>query len=187
VSAVPDARHGDGVYFALDRIARAVGDGAANLELPLPAVTVVGNGAPLPAIDSGVSATITDLQITVLAGSISIGTMPRAHLAATGVVVDLGSDGYPGKTVTVDQLPAALRALAGKSVSILAPAGMQAESLVPVVTAASAVMPVYLAARSPSSPESWDIPAAIATPLTPDRVTAGLTVQKLAEALARVP
>ncbi len=200
VSAVPDIRYVDAAYFALDRIARAIaakgGDLAtrvAAIDLPLPALSIVGVGPPLPVLAAGVSGTVSELQITVLAGTITVGRMPRARLGADGIKVDLGSDGYPGKTVTVAELGAALTALGGdktKTVTILAPHPAPALPLVPVIAAAAKVMPVTLGARAAASPEGWELPASLpitldANPANAVRVTAETTVQQLADDLAK--
>src|SRR5690606_6800978 len=117
VSAVPDDRFVDGAYFALDRIARAIaargGDLAARaaaIDLPLPAVSVSGIGAPLPAVDTP-TVEASDVQVTVLAGTISIGRLPRARMSAHGLAVELGAAPYPGRPVTAPELAAQLLAL----------------------------------------------------------------------------
>ena len=200
VSAVPDGRFVDAPYFALDRIARAVGARGGDLatrvaaiDLPLPAVSIIGTGPPLPVLAAGVSAKVSELQITVLAGTIMVGRTPRARLAADGINVDLGSDGYPGKLVTLAELGAALTALGGdktKTVTILAPHPSPAQALVPVIAAAAKVMPVLLGARAGESPVGWELPGAVpialdANPANAVRVTAETTVQLLADELAK--
>ena len=202
VSAEPDGRFLDGSYFALDRIARAIGTKGGDLatragaiELPLPAVSVVGTGPPLAPIDERVATGASELQITLLGGTISVGTMPRARLTKGGIKVDLGPDGYPGKTVTVKELGAALKALAGddrtRSVAILMPSFMPARGLEPIIAAASAVMPVYLAARARVDPADWELPGSIPIALENHgpkvlKISAKMSVQGLASALARL-
>lgn len=176
VSALPDDRFIDGVYFALDRIARTLGE--QTIDIPLPPTSISGVGVPLPRVTRELGPA-GDVQVSVVGTAITVGPLPRARLSKTGIAVDLGSDGYPGKTVTLEQLPAAL----GKAtqVTLLAPHGMPADRLVPVIRAAR--RPLFLAARAKESPEGWDVPAVIPVPLDAARVTPGITVQQLAEKL----
>lgn len=197
VNGAPDDRFMSAPFFALDRIARAafakggaVADKLAALELPLPAITITGAGVVLPAADA-VTPIAGALQITVLGDLIHAGTLPRAKLGAAGVAADLGTAGYPGDAVKVEQLGARLRELAGGSapeaITILAPHAMPAEKLVPIVAAAAAVAPVYLGAPAPESPHGWQLAGAIPVALSAGNdvvVTAEMTVQDLARELA---
>jgi hypothetical protein len=109
------------------------------------------------------------------------------------VKADLGVDGYPGKTVTPNELAAALTALGASKttpVTILAPSAMMAAKLVPIVAAAATVTTVYLGAHATESPPGWDLPGAVPIALEAGgaeaiRVTATMTVQQLADELAR--
>lgn len=176
ISAVPDDRFVDGVYFALDRIARTLGD--QKMDIPLPPVSVSGVGVPLPRVTRELRPPGT-VQVSVIGTAITVGSLPRATLSKDGIAVDLGSDGYPGKTVTLEQLPEVLGKAA--EATLIAPQGMPADKLVPVIRAAK--RPLFLAARAKESPEGWDLPAVIPVPLDAARVTSGITVQQLAEKL----
>jgi hypothetical protein len=212
VSAVPDDRYVDGVYFALDRIARAVNahggplaENLAKIEIPLPAISVTGNGPALPVVPHGVAISWkgTDRQITVAGGAISVGSMPRAFLTKDGVRVDLGPTGYPGKAVTLAELPDVLLGLPAvvlpdgtrptrPMVMILAPPAVLAATLVPIIDAAGkADVEVYLAARADDAPQGWELPAPVPLELIPGpdlAVTRDMTVQQLVDALvARIP
>lgn len=198
VSAVPDQRFMGGHYFALDRIARAAaargGDAAkrlAQVQLPLPPVTVVGTGVPLAEVttrttshgDKGAALLHPapgSVQITLLGDGIYVGRLPKATLGANGVTVDLGADGYPGRQVTLDQLPAALQQLVGDDkgpVLLLAPKVMPAKALAPIVNAAG--VPLHLAVIGHDTPKEWAIPAALPTPLRSEAL-GQTTVQDLA-------
>lgn len=167
VSAGPDVRFMSATYFALDRIARAAaargGETAKRLqklELPLPPLTVVGTGFDLPELtverishgpkgDRVMSTPVGGVQITLLAGNIYVGHLPKARLGANGVAVDLGPDAYPGKVVSREDFAGVLAKLTAGSkapIVVLAPKATLAAQLVPVITAAAPVAPVYLAA-----------------------------------------
>ncbi|HSN30187.1 MAG TPA: hypothetical protein VLT45_28060, partial [Kofleriaceae bacterium] len=146
VSAVPDARFMGGAYFALDRIARAVGMSGGNtagtltsMELPLPAVSPSGVGPVLPDVDGVTTPGV--VEVTVLGDKVFVGKLPRAHLAAGGVQVDLGEIGYPGAETAVGKLGEALRYALGDTkaptITLLAPHAMPAQNLVPIVAAAA--------------------------------------------------
>jgi hypothetical protein len=202
VSAVPDDRFVDGAFFALDRIGRAIGTHGGDLatqafalDLPLSPVSVTGADMPLPSVTGLEQQAVADIQITVLAGVITIGPLPRARLSANGVVVALGSDAYPGKTVTVNALAGELtRLMAGdktKPVALLASASLKAELLVPVIAAASVVAPLNLAVRAAESPPDWTLPQLIPVRLDGRKdaealkVTHDMTVQQLADELTK--
>jgi len=199
VSAVPDARFMGGAYFALDRIARAVGaeggdtaTALAALELPLPAVSVSGVGPVLPDVD-GTAQDASLVEVTVLGDKIFVGKLPRAHLTASGIHVDLGETGYPGAQTDRSKLVEALRYAIGDAkdptITLLAPHAMPAQDLLPIVAAAVQVAPVHLAANWVDAPEGWALPADLHVALEsagdPVTVTAEMTVQQLAGALAQ--
>jgi len=199
VSAVPDTRFMTAPYYALDRIARAAtshGGESANLmaalELPLPAVSVTGNGIVLPDVEDGVSPTAGPLAITMMGDGLHVAKLPRARLGASGVAVDLGN--YPGDVVKPADLEAALKKLANgdatTTIAILAPVATPAQTLVPVVAIASKVAPVALAVNAHGAPEGWDLPATIQITLVPTggdvvAITGEMTSQQLATELAK--
>jgi hypothetical protein len=197
VNGSADDRFMSAPFFALDRIARAAAgkggataDKLAALHLPLPAITISGAGVVLPDSDA-VTPKVGELQITVLGDAIHVGRMPRAKLAATGVVAELGKAGYPGDTVKLEQLGAKLHELIGEdktqTITILAPHAMPALNLVPIIAAASAVAPVYLGAHAYESPEGWQLAGAIPIAIEAGKgidVTGEMTVQNLARELA---
>jgi len=201
VSAVPDDRFVDGPYFLLDRVARFVGDKGppelstklAAIELPLQLVSVVGTGPPLPKVGAGATTAISELQVTVIAGTISVGRAPRAHLTKDGVQVDLGPDGYPGKPVKATELASALKTIArpAETVMVVAAAPTPASQLIAAVAAANAAaIPAFLAARAAESPEGWDLPAVIPVNLDAGGknalpVSKDMSVQQLADELVK--
>lgn len=197
VNGAGDDRFMSAPFFALDRIARAaatrggaIADKLAAIEIPLPPITVSGAGVALPEADA-VTPSVGRVQITALAGSITVGTLPRGKLTAGGVTVDFGKTGYPGEAVTLEQLGAKLKDLVGDdktaTITLLAPHAMRAHELVPIIAAASAAAPVYLAARALESPEGWPLAGAIPVALQAGKdveVTDEMTVQNLARELA---
>jgi hypothetical protein len=201
VSAVPDQRFSSGPLLVLDRVARAAAAHggqtatlAAALELPLPALTFVGTGVQLPDLDTGVTPTVGEVQITVLGGELHVGRMPRAKLGPAGVTANLGADGYPGKAIAIADLPGVLKGLVGndktQTITLLAPHATPAQTLVPVIAAAAPVASVYLAANAHEAPEGWDLPGAIPVALevggtSPIVVTGEMTVQQLAAELSK--
>jgi len=199
VSATPDGRFLGGAYFALDRIARAIGSkggdlatAAAGIELPLPPVSTSGVGPVLADVD-GVTSKVGEIQITVLGDKVFVGRMPRAHLAAGGVTVELGPAGYPGTETELAKLPEALKtAIAGDpaaTITLLAPHAMPAQNLVAIIAAAAPIAPLYLAANAAEAPEGWTLAGAIPVALTttgdPVDVTPEMTVQQLAAAIVQ--
>jgi hypothetical protein len=199
VSAVPDDRFLGGPYFALDRIARAIGSkggdlatAAAAIELPLPPVSPTGVGPVLADVD-GVTPKVGEIQVTVLGDKIFVGRMPRAHLAAGGITAELGPNGYPGIETALAKLPEALRYAIGDdataTITLLAPHAMPAQNLVPIVAAAAPIAPLYLAANAIEAPEGWTLAAAIPVELAPTgdsiTVTPEMSVQQLAQAIAQ--
>ena len=136
VSAVPDTRFMGAPYFALDRIARAIGDPGllAAIELPLPALSLTGVGldlasSPLTAPEAG------PVALTVDASQILLGALPVGKLSAAGISV---SGDYPGTPIEPKALAAALGKLelAGHPVALLAPNGLGAARIADVIAAA---------------------------------------------------
>jgi hypothetical protein len=199
VSAVPDNRFTSAPFYALDRIARAAsqqGGEIANLlaaiELPLPAVSITGTGIVLPDVEVPVNPTAGPIALTLLAEGIHVAKLPRAHLGASGVLVDLGN--YPGDDVKLADLGKVLtKLIAGdktQTIAILAPLAMPADSLVSIVAAASKVAPVYLAANAPGAPEGWELPGTIPVALETGgkssfTITPEMTIQSVATELAK--
>jgi hypothetical protein len=136
VSAAPDARYIGAPYFALDRVARAIGDAAvlARLELPLPAVSVSGFGLELPSAamlepDAGPT------TLTVDAVQLLLGSLPVAKLTPTGVQP---AGDYPGTPIAPKELAAALaKRAAGRPIALLAPRQLPATRIVDAVAAAA--------------------------------------------------
>jgi hypothetical protein len=193
----PEGRFLGGPYFALDRIARALaskggaGDLAA-IELPLPPVSASGVGPVLADVDA-VAPKVGEIAITVLGDKIFVGRMPRAHMGAGGLAVDMGRDGYPGSETDVAKLADALKTAIGgdatATITLLAPHAMPAQGLVAVAAAAAPVAPLYLAANAAEAPDGWTLAAAIPVQLAstgdPITVTPEMTVQQLAAAVAQ--
>jgi len=164
VSAVPDTRFMSAPYFALDRIARAIGDPAllAPIELPLPALSISGVGidlanSPKTAPEAGPAA------LTVDASQILLGSLPTVKLSASGLTV---SGDYPGTQIAPKALAAALAKfeLAGHPIALLAPSGMAATRLVDVLGAAGG-HDVRLAVAVPG-PRGWTLPGTVPISLT---------------------
>jgi hypothetical protein len=200
VSAVPDTRFMSAPFFALDRIARAAtahGGESANLmaaiELPLPAVSITGNGIVLPDVDDSVSPTAGPLAITVMGDGLHVAKLPRARLGASGVVVELGN--YPGDVVKPADLGTALGKLATgdatATIAIMSPVATPAQALLPVIEGASKIAPVYLAVNAHGAPPGWDLPATIPISLQVGTsgdtfaVGAEMSTQQLASELAK--
>jgi hypothetical protein len=201
VSALPDQRFMSAPYFALDRIARAAGVRggdtarvAGELELPLPAVSVVGTGVALPEVASGVAPDPGDLVLTLLGDTLHLGRLPRARLGPDGVTVELGEHGYPGRPVTAAQLAAELSEVRDSTdpnpatVTIVAPHAMAARALMPAIAAAAPVARLRLGALAHESPEGWPLLGAIGVVLAaggddPLIIRADMTVQQLATEL----
>jgi hypothetical protein len=195
----PEGRFVSAPLFALDRLARAgaskggqTATDLAAIELPLPPVSPSGVGPVLPDVD-GVTPKVGEIEITVLGDKVFVGRMPRAHLGAGGVAIDLGKDGYPGAEVELAKLPDALKAaIAGDpaaTITLLAPHAMPAQGLVPIAAAAAPVAPLYLAANAIEAPEGWTLAAAVPVQLAADgaplAVPPEMTVQQLAAAIAQ--
>ena len=166
VSAVPDTRFMGAPYFALDRIARAIGDPAllAAITLPLPAVSLTGVGLELPGAP-GVPGEAGPAALTIDASQILLGALPAATLSAGGLQV---SGDYPGTPIAAGALAAALGkpALAGP-IALLAPTGLAATRVAQVIGAAGG-HELRLAVAVPG-PGGWTLPgtlpiALVATP-----------------------
>ena len=196
-----DIRFLSAPYLLLDRVARAAaarGGETANhlaaIELPLPPLTISGEGPALPELEGGVTPLFGRLQITLLGDIIHVGELPRAKLSKAGVEVVLGAAGYPGEAVKLADLGTKLRALVGtdkeQTLTLVAPHAMPAHKLAPVIAAASKIAPVHLAAMAPESPPGWPLPVAIPIALEgggKDRivVTKDMTVANLARELVK--
>ncbi|CAN5915613.1 hypothetical protein BH11MYX3_BH11MYX3_08790 [soil metagenome] len=167
VSSVPDARFMSAPYFALDRIARDVAarpDGAtllAAIDLPLPAASVTGAGLELPT-SAVTRPTTAPSQLTVTLDDLRIGSLPHAKLGANGVTV-IG-EGYPGDTVKLADLPAALDKLP-QPVLVLMPRKMSAMRLVDVLAAIKR-RTVQLGLAATSTLPGWSIYGASPVELT---------------------
>jgi hypothetical protein len=163
VSAVPDARFMDGAYFALDRIARAIGDPAllAAIELPLPALSITSVGVDLPSVPVSLDPA-GPAAITLDAKQMLVGALPVATLSPTGLQV---AADYPGTAVDPASLGAALEfalsrpALAGHPVAVVAPYALDAARVADVIDAAGG-HELRLAVAG-GGPAGWDVPAAL--------------------------
>lgn len=144
ISAVPDARYVSGVFFALDRIGRAVAerpDLAPLLEtfdVPLPAISISGFGfdlahSPVTSPDAG------PLAITVTPTEIRIATLPHGKLGKDGITTIVQGESYPGVLVkSAKDLDAAIAKLGtpiepGSSIAVFAPHAMLASRLIAVL------------------------------------------------------
>lgn len=167
VSAVPDARFMSAPYFALDRIARDVAarpEGAkllAAIDLPLPAASVTGAGLELPT-SAVTKPTTAPSQLTITLDDLRIGGLPRAKLGANGVTVT--GDEYPGASVKLADLPAALDKLP-QPVLVLMPRKMPAARLVDVL-AAGKRRTVQLGLAATSTLPGWAVYGASPVELT---------------------
>lgn len=166
VSAAPDTRFMGAPYFALDRIARALGGlrdpAVAAIDVPLPALSITGVGVELPrmpyiGVDAGPAA------LTVYVTQVLIGTLPTATLSATGLAV---SGDYPGTPIDEPRLAAALAApaLAGQPIAVLAPRSLPAARIAQVVAAAGD-HELRLAIAIPG-PGGWAIPTTLPVALS---------------------
>lgn len=188
VSAKPDTRFASAPYFALDRIARAAAADPemakllAAIELPLPAVSISGDGlvvpmAPVTTPDTG------RVQVTVSDKQQHVGLMPRARLVGTGVFVELGAEPYPGAIVDGKQLAAAISKVAGTdsmAITLIAPTGLPARRIADVVLHGGKSSFV-LAAEIRAAPHGWSllghVPVAMVAPPDGDMpVSMALTI-----------
>jgi hypothetical protein len=167
VSAVPDTRFMSAPYFALDRIARAAsahgGRAAAllaNLDLPLPAVSLTGAGLAL-ADAPGELEPAPVVHVTVLGDGLHVGKLPRAHLGSAGVHVDYGSEPYPGPRVEPAGLAAAIHALdpaPHPRVALFVPRDLTSRKL-DELRAHAADVEIDLAVLAPTGLPGWQIAA----------------------------
>jgi len=190
-----DGRYVSAPYLLLDQIARLAvargGDTAkhlAEIELPLPPLTVSGEGPALADEDEGVAGYSGDVLITMLGEAIYVASAPHARLTATGIEVMLGPTGYPGEQVTITKLGDALKKLKGRRITLIAPQAMPAKTLVPVIAAASKIGPLFLAVNSRRPVLGWPLASDIEVALeasgkNPIVVTGDMTVAKLANEL----
>jgi hypothetical protein len=159
VSAVPDGRFMTAPYFALDRAARMVGDAAllAEIELPLPAVSISGIGVELPTSPMVVSEA-GPATLTIDAAQFLLGSLPTAKLSPAGVQV---AGDYPGAKIEPRALAAALarRELAGEPVALLTPRELPAERIYEAVAAAGGHELRLAVARLEL--RNWVIPATV--------------------------
>lgn len=170
VSAVPDTRYMGAPYFALDRIARALGGVEpallAPIELPLPALSISGVGVELPGAPE-IAEAAGPLALTIYANQILIGALPAARLSATGLTV---SGDYPGSPIDPGRLAAALaaspgradtaaRVPAGDPVVLIAPRSLPAARIAEVVAAAGG-RDLRLAVAVPG-PGGWALPGTL--------------------------
>jgi hypothetical protein len=176
VSAETDTRQAGAPYFALDRIARAVGDAAllAQIPMPLPALSVTGVGVALP-VAPAIPADAGPAALTVSASELVLGALPIATLAPDGVHV---AGDYPGA-------PVELKALGGKlaglgTVAILAPRELPAARIADVVAAAGGhAMQLTVAAGGPGG---WSLPGALPVALLAKPAPAGFKLALGADA-----
>ena len=161
VSAVPDARYMTAPFFALDRIARAVGAAGehAAIEIPLPAVGLTGVAIEVPTANLATGDATGATAITVDATHTQVGTLPSATLTAHGLAIH---GDYPGPTVELDAIAGALGS-AHPPVLVIAPHALDASRVADVVRAAG--QPVELAIAAPS-PTGWTVAAALPIALT---------------------
>jgi hypothetical protein len=144
VSAVPDNRYASAPHFALDRIARAVGerpDLAPLLDafdFPLPVISISGYGfelakSPVTAPDAG------PLAITVAPQDIRFAVVPRGKLTKDGVTTLIQGEAYPGTVIkTSSDLDKAIGKLGrpiefDSAIAVFAPSGMTAHRLLDVL------------------------------------------------------
>ncbi|HEX4419279.1 MAG TPA: hypothetical protein VH165_15310 [Kofleriaceae bacterium] len=195
VSAVPDARFMSAPYFALDRIARAIGGapGAGDLTIPLPALGVTGLGVELPSVPgaatgvangavngavNGAAPKLTHdagpVALTVDAIQILLGALPSATLSATGLAV---TGDYPGAALAPAALAAELarRTTADHPAAVLAPHALHATRVAEVVAAAGG-HPVRLAVAVPG-PRGWSAAGTLPIALVAAPAPRGTTLQ----------
>ncbi|HEU0034403.1 MAG TPA: hypothetical protein VFQ53_27460 [Kofleriaceae bacterium] len=167
VSAVPDARYASAPLFALDRIARDVAAKPelapllAQIELPLPAVSITGAGvelatSPVTAPDAGaVALTVTQTEIRIAA-------VPHAKLGKDGVTVVAAGEPYPGAVVTAKTFAAAVKPLATSPafVTVFAPRELPAARIVDAL-AVTGGTEARLAVAAHGAPTGWTLPGTI--------------------------
>ncbi len=191
VSAVPDNRYASAPWFALDRIARAVGEQPDlvslldGFEIPLPVISISGYGyelakSPVTAPDLG------PLALTVTPAEIRLAVVSRAKLTKGGVVTLSKGEPYPGPLLkTQKDLDAAITKIgapieAGTSIAIFAPHAMPATRLLDAL-ALTGERPrtkltgdVRLAVQVDGGPPGWQIsgsvPVALRLTSVPDAI-----------------
>ena len=161
VSSEPDARYMSAPFFALDRIARALGDAGPAISVPLPAVSVTGVGVELPeapklAAGIAIDGNAGTLVLTIDARDVLVGQLPGAALSSHGLAV---TGDYPGKVVALDKLVALYTAHITPPALIIAPHALPAARVAEVIAALHGAQ-VRLAVAAPS-PHGWSLPAAL--------------------------
>jgi len=196
VSAVPDNRYLSAPWFALDRIARAVG-GRPDLaplldgfEITLPVISISGYGyelakSPVTAPDAG------PLAMTVTPAELRLAVVSRAKLTKDGIVTLAKGEPYPGALIkTAKDLEAELVKIGapiqpGTGIAIFAPHAMAATRLLDAL-AITGERPrvakgkdwltgdVRLAVQADGGPPGWQlagsIPVALRTRPMPDAI-----------------
>jgi hypothetical protein len=164
VSAVPDARFMTAPYFAIDRAARLVGDASllAQIELPLPAISISGSGMELPT-SAVVVPEAGPATLTVDAGQFLLGSLPTARLSPAGIRV---AGDYPGARIEPKALAAALgkHGLAGNPIALIAPRQLPAVRIYEAVAAAGGHDLRLAVARLEL--RNWILPATVPVTLT---------------------
>jgi hypothetical protein len=173
VSALPDARYVSAPHFALDRIARAAAADErlapllAGLTLPLPPVSITGNGFDLPKAPA-TNPSAGPVHVSVSATQIQVGILAHATLGANGVVAHAPGDSYPGKVVKPIDLTAAIDALAPSSpIALIGPSGVKAIRLLETVATLGAKRQLRLVVAAPGAPVSWVLAGTIPIDLVP--------------------
>ena len=193
VSALPDPRFVSGPYFALDRIARAaVAHGgkaarlAAQVEVPLPALTLSGVGVELPKVDA--LARAMRYHVSVLGDQLFYGGLPRAKLGADGLTVSSGAKPYPGDQLTEST------AVASADIAIVAPKAMRATRVIDAIELverrnrdAKAFLAIAGAGTLPA-PHGLAIQLVSSLVATPRRlvINDAMTVEELAAAIVQL-
>ncbi len=191
VSAVPDNRYASAPWFALDRIARAVGDKPElaplldGFEIPLPVISISGYGYEL-AKSPVTSPELGPLALTVTPAELRLAVVSRAKLTKEGVVTLSKGEPYPGALLkTAKDLDTAITKIgapieAGTSIAIFAPHAMPATRLLDAL-AITGERPrtkltgdVRLAVQVDGGPPGWQIagsvPVALRTTALPDAI-----------------
>jgi hypothetical protein len=200
VSAVPDTRFMGAPYFALDRIARALGGAPAPalaaIELPLPALSITAVGFELPrAPGPAPAAEAGPTVLTVDATQIVLGALPIARLSATGLAV---SGDYPGAPIEPHRLAAALAGRSGPDtgppgsmtrgrrdpVAVLAPRALAAARIAQVVDAAGG-HDLRLVVATPG-PGGWAVPGTVPIALVARPAAGGARIALGASAEAAI-
>jgi hypothetical protein len=156
VSAQPDTRYMSAPYFALDRIARALGPAGESIEIELPAVSVTGVGLQLPEA-ANAKPDAGPIVLSVDSSQILIGTLPTAKLSAKGLTV---SGDYPGTAVAPAELAGALASkVPDGPITVLAPHALPAQRVLDVIHALPG-RAIRIGAQLPSPP-GWSLAGTI--------------------------